>query len=109
DPAAVEPDTEIQFANERIEKVSVPGEVNPNEAPGIRDGDTKMSPFNVPAPGGFGTGQGGAIDSISGFGTDSNAKGDPGGYGPRGLPLDKTFSGRSGSTRQNSLREGGGT
>lgn len=109
DPAQVEYDTDIQFANERIEKVSVPGAVNPNEAIGINGGDTTMSPINLPAPGGYGIGQGGAIESKSIFGTDSPAKGDSGGYGPRGLPLDKTFAGRSGSTRANSLREGGGT
>ncbi len=109
DPAAVEYDTDIQYNNERIEKVSVPGSVNPNEAVGIRDGDMSQSPINLPAPGGFGTGQGGAIESLSGMGTFSNAKGEAGGYGPRGLPLNATFIGRSGSTRQNSLREGGGT
>jgi hypothetical protein len=108
DPAAVEFDTDIQFKAERIEDVSVPGAVNPNEAVGIRDGDKTQAPVNLPAPGGFGKGQGGALDTLSGVG-NSNAVGEIGGYGPRGLPLDKTFAGRSGATREYSLREGGGT
>ena len=108
DPAAVEFDTDIQYKAERIEDVSVPGSVNPNEAVGIRDGDKTQAPVNLPAPGGFGRGQGGALDTLSGVGT-SNAVGEIGGYGPRGLPLDKSFAGRSGATREYSLREGGGT
>ena len=107
DPAAVEYDTDIQYKGERIEDVSVPGQMNPNEAVGIKGGDTTQAPINIPAPGGFGTGQGGAMETL-GAG-NSNAVGDLGGYGPRGLPLDKTFGGRSGATRENSLREGGGT
>jgi hypothetical protein len=109
DPAAVEFDTDIQYKNERIEEVSVPGQMNANEAVGIRDGDKTQAPVNLPAPGGFGSiGTGAALESMSGI-PNSSAVGDAGGYGPRGLPLDKTFAGRSGSTREYSLREGGGT
>lgn len=109
DPAAVEYDTDVQFANERIEKVSVPGANNPDEAIGIKGGDPTMTPFNIPNPGGYGTpGQGGAIESNSPFGIATNAPGFSGG-GIGGMALEKTFAGRSGSTRQNSLREGGGT
>lgn len=109
DPAATEFDTDIQYKNERIAEVSVPGANNPNEAVGIKDGDMSQSPFNIPAPGGFGTeGQGGALESFTGPG-NSNAAGDPGGYGPRGMPLQGTFFGRSGSTREYALRSGGGT
>jgi hypothetical protein len=107
DPAAVEFDTDIQYNVNRIEEVSVPGAVNPDEALGIRDGDKTMPMMNLPAPGGFGTGTGGVVE-VFGPG-NSNAVGDPGGYGPRGLPLDKNFGGRSGATREQSLREGGGT
>jgi hypothetical protein len=82
-----ERDQDIQYKNERIADVSVPGTMNPNEAVGIMDGDKSAPPVNIPAPGGFGTaGQGGAIESFSGPG-NSNAVGEIGGYGPRGLPL----------------------
>ena len=94
---------------DRIADVSVPGTMNPNEAVGIMDGNKDNPPVNIPAPGGFGTaGQGGAIESFSGPG-NSNAVGEIGGYGPRGMPLQGTFYGRSGATREYALREGGGT
>src|SRR5262245_21026778 len=108
DPAAQEFDTDINYNVDRKADVSVPGTVNPNEAVGILDGDKNTPPVNLPAPGGFGNkGQGGAPD----FGTmgNSNAVGELGGYGPRGMPLAGTFYGRSGATREKSLREGGGT
>jgi hypothetical protein len=107
DPAMVEPDTEIQYKGERIEDVSVPGEMRPNEAVGIKDGDKMAAPMNLPAPGGFSTGQGGALET---FGPgNSNAIGDAGGHSLKGMALDRSFAGRSGATRENSLREGGGT
>ncbi|MCS7047110.1 MAG: terpene cyclase/mutase family protein, partial [Gemmataceae bacterium] len=107
DPAATEFDTDINYNVERIADVSVPGTVNPNEAVGILDGDKTAAPTNLPAPGGFNNkGQGGAIDGPNG---NSNAVGELGGYGPRGMPLAGTFYGRSGATRERSLREGGGT
>ena len=109
DPAATEFDTDINYAVTRIEEVSVPGSVNANEAVGIHDGDKSASPVNLPAPGGFGAkGQGGALESLTGPG-NSMAVGEIGGYGPRGLPLQGTFFGRSGATREYALREGGGT
>lgn len=108
DPAAQEFDTDINYNVDRKADVSVPGTVNPNEAVGIMNGDKDMPPTNLPAPGGFGNkGQGGAPD-ITGLG-NSNAVGELGGYGPRGMPLAGTFYGRSGATREKSLREGGGT
>ncbi len=109
DPAATEADTDIQYMVERIADVSVPGSVNPNEAVGIMDGDKSAAPVNLPAPGGFGSkGQGGALEALTGPG-NSNAVGEIGGYGPRGMPLQGTFYGRSGATREYALREGGGT
>jgi hypothetical protein len=108
DPAGLENDTDINFAVERKAEVSVPGSVDPNEAVGIRDGDKSAPPVNLPAPGGFGNaGQGGAIET-SGVG-NSNSMGEVGGYGPRGMPLQGTFFGRSGATREYALRNGGGT
>jgi hypothetical protein len=107
DPAAQEFDTDINYNVDRKADVSVPGTVNPNEAVGIMNGDKDMPPVNLPAPGGFGNkGQGGAIEGLVG---NSNAVGELGGYGPRGMALAGTFYGRSGATREKSLREGGGT
>ncbi len=65
DPAAVEYDTDIRYSAERIEKYSVPGAVNPNEAVGIKDGEGKKVPVNLPAPRGLGTGQGGATENFT--------------------------------------------
>ena len=107
DPAAQEFDTDINYNVDRKAEVSIPGTVNPNEAVGIMDGAKEAPPVNLPAPGGFGNkGQGGALDGLMG---NSNAVGELGGYGPRGMPLAGTFYGRSGATREKALREGGGT
>jgi hypothetical protein len=109
DPAATEFDTDIQYMVDRIAEVSVPGSVDPTQAVGIIDGDKSAPPVNLPAPGGFGSkGQGGALEAFSGIG-NSNAVGEIGGYGPRGMPLQGTFYGRSGATREYALRDGGGT
>ncbi|MBM3992867.1 MAG: terpene cyclase/mutase family protein [Planctomycetes bacterium] len=109
DPAAVEFDTDIQFNVNRIENVSVPGQVEPNERVGIVNGDTKNDMMNLPAPGGYGgRGQGGVMEVFGPGNVDKNV-GQMDGYNPRGLPLDKSFEGRSGATREKSLREGGGT
>jgi hypothetical protein len=107
DPAMQEPDTNINYMDERKDVVSVPGQVNPDEAVGIRDGDKNAPPTNLPAPPGIGKGQGGA-ELIEGIG-NSDAVGFAGGYGPKGMPLAGTFYGRSGATREYALREGGGT
>jgi hypothetical protein len=106
DPAAQDPDTDIQYNVDRKAEVSVPGMVNPNEAVGIK-GAKEAPPVNLPAPGGFGSkGQGGTIAGAIG---NTDAVGMLGGYGPRGLPLAGTFFGRSGATREFALRDGGGT
>lgn len=108
DPAATEFDTDIQYMENRIADVSVPGSVNPNEAIGIMDGDKSAPVMNIPAPGGFGSkGQGGAME-VTGPG-NSMAIGEIGGYGPKGMPLQGSFYGRSGATREYALRNGGGT
>ncbi len=109
DPAATEFDTDTQFMVDRLADVSVPGSVDPTAAVGILDGDRSAAPVTLPAPGGFGaTGQGGALESFAGPG-NSKAVGEIGGYGPRGVPLEGTFYGRSGATREHALRNGGGT
>lgn len=89
--------------------MSWPGQVNPLESVGIMDGDKSAPPTNLPAPGGLGNvGQGGVIDSAFGKAT-SNAVGEAGGYGLKGMPLAGTFYGRSGATREFALVNGGGT
>jgi hypothetical protein len=109
DPAATDPDININYNDDRLADVSVPGLVNPNEPVGIQDGDKSTPPTNLPAPPGFGGGQGGAL-AIEGAIANSSAVGMPGGYaGLRGMPLAGTFYGRSGATREKALREGGGT
>ncbi len=108
DPASLEPDTDINYINERKADVSVPGSNNANEAVGIKDGDKSALPMNLHAPGGFsGIGQGGAVE-VSGPG-NTMAAGELGGYNVRGMPLAGSFYGRSGATRENALRNGGGT
>jgi hypothetical protein len=110
DPAASEPDTDINYSVERKAEVSVPGQVQPNESVGIVDAPKDRPPVNLPAPAGFGVkGQGGAIETAFG---SLNTMGQVGGYGLRGVDLVKmagTFGGRSGATRDFALREGGGT
>jgi hypothetical protein len=108
DPSMSESDTDIQYMAERIAEVSVPGKVNADQAVGIRDADKSAPPVSLPNPGGYVTGgQGGAIE-ISGIG-NSNAVGEVGGGNMRGMALQGAFNGRSGATREYSLREGGGT
>ncbi len=109
DPGKQESDTDINYMVDRTAEVSVPGSVNANEAVGITDGAKDAAPVSLPAPGGFGgSGQGGAItgDFMKG---NSNSGAEIGGYGPRGMPLQGTFYGRSGATREYALRDGGGT
>jgi hypothetical protein len=108
DPAATEFDVDINYNVDRRAEVSVPGTVNENEAVGILNGDKDAPPTNIPAPGGFGNkGQGGALEGL--IGNTNSSVGEVGGYGMRGVPLAGSFYGRSGATREKSLREGGGT
>jgi len=109
DPAANDFDIKINYNIDRIDDVSVPGQVNPDEPPGIVGGDKDASPFNVPAPPGVGGGQGGYVEGPGLSDTGFNAPGMAGGINMKGLPLAGTFYGRSGATREKSLREGGGT
>jgi hypothetical protein len=108
DPAATEPDTKINYNNERKDDISVPGVVNADEPVGVLNGSKDALPTNLPAPPGIGIGQGGPLES-SIPGTGGPTVGMAGGYGLRGLPLAGTFYGRSGATREKALREGGGT
>jgi hypothetical protein len=108
DPAAAEPDTNINFAKmERKDDVAVPGVVNPDEPVGVVNGSKENPPTSLPAPYGLGTGQGGA--GIGELPTTGTSVGMPGGYTLRGMPLAGTFFGRSGATKDKALRDGGGT
>jgi hypothetical protein len=104
DEIGMDPDLPTNYNVPRIEDVSVPGAVNPNEAVGFKNAPD-APPQTLPPPPGFGGGQGGGVDSDK-AGTAS-LFGNPGGMGgPKLLP--GGFNGRSGSTRQQMLREGGG-
>jgi hypothetical protein len=94
----------LNYNNDRIEDVSVPGKVDPTQAAGIERAP-EAAPMNIPPPPGSGGGTGGAPISpdISGTGSMAGSLGGMGGiYNPGG------FGGRSGATRQKMLTEGGG-
>lgn len=94
---------QLNYNNDNIQEVSVPGPVDVTQAVGIQ-GAPEAPPTNVPPPAGAGGGTGGAVidpNAIGGgqaFGT-LGGMGGPGGGG---------FAGRSGSTRKKMLNEGGG-
>jgi len=100
-----DPDLPTNYNVDRIEEVSVPGPINPNEAVGILNAPDGP-PMTVPPPPGFGgVGQGGGVDSDrTGVGSLTGFAGGMG--GPKLQP--GGFGGRSGSTREKMLREGGG-
>jgi len=99
-----DPSELLNYNVNRIEEVSVPGPVDPTEAIGIK-GMSEATPTNIPPPPGMmSNGQGGGIDSkIPGL---ANTVGTLG--GDKGLLVPGGFGGRSGSTRETMLREGGG-
>jgi hypothetical protein len=96
---------ETNYNVERIENVSVPGQVRPDEPVGFA-GAPEGPPQTLPPPPGFGGGQGGGLQGdTAGAGA---LFGDAGGLlGGRNLP-GAAFAGRSGATRQKMLQEGGG-
>jgi hypothetical protein len=105
DPGGLDPDQLLNFNLTRVEDTSVPGPVNPTEDVGIKDLSEAL-PANVPPPPGLGgnQGQSGGVDDKK-FGLAS-----PVGYqgGMQGLLIPGGIGGRSGSTREQLLREGGG-
>lgn len=101
----LDPTKETNYNVDRIENISVPGIVRPDEPVGIA-GAPEGPPQTVPPPPGFGSGQGGGLVSPD-AGTGAMF-GEAGGWmGGRNLP-GVAFAGRSGSTRQKMLQEGGG-
>ena len=108
-PDSTDPSRDINYNDDRIADVSVPGRENPNDPVGIENGDKNNPPMNLPPPPGWGRGQGGALKLDDAKG-NSDAIGQAGGMGGlRGAPLPGSFYGRSGATRQKALEEGGGT
>ena len=109
DPAANDFDIKTNYNNDRIEEFSVPGINNPDEPIGILGGDKDKSPFTIHAPPGVGGGQGGYAEAATFDDSGFNSVGMVGGVNKMGAALGGTFYGRSGATREKSLREGGGT
>ncbi len=103
DEVGMDPDLPTNYNVSRIEDVSVPGPVNPNEAVGMVNAPDGP-PQTLPPPPGFGGGQGGGLDDKVG---NANLFGTAGGMGGPKMPPGG-FNGRSGSTRERMLREGGG-
>src|SRR5262249_41636276 len=94
-----------QFNVPRIEEHSVPGPVSATDDIGIV-GAPEGPARTLGAPPGSGIGQGGRLPSAEPGGTGA-LLGTPGGYGA-GLMNPGGFGGRSGSTRERLLQEGGG-
>jgi hypothetical protein len=92
-----DPDLPTNYNIDRIEEVSVPGPVMPNEAVGIQNAP-EGPPQTIPPPPGFGssTGQGGGIDDPTKAGT-GGLYGTAGGLGGPRL-VSGGFGGRSGAT-----------
>jgi prenyltransferase beta subunit len=99
------PDQQTNYNLDRLENVSVPGPVKPDEPIGIV-GAPEGPPQTVPPPPGFGTEQGGGIVSER-TGAGQMFGKDGGWLAGRILP-GVAFAGRSGATRQKMLTEGGG-
>jgi hypothetical protein len=102
-----DPDLPTNYNIDRIEEMSVPGPLNPNEQVGILNAPDNLPPQTLPPPPGFGDARG------QGGGNESDKVGQGGMFGfaggmggPKMQP--GSFHGRSGATREKSLREGGG-
>jgi hypothetical protein len=105
DEEGLNPDDILNYNIPRIEDISVPGPANPTESVGIKDAPEGMA-HSIPPPPGLGgsEGQSGGLENaIKGL---ANPFGDPGGM--KGIYVPGGFGGRSGSTREQMVREGGG-
>jgi hypothetical protein len=101
----IDPTVPLNYDVDRIEEVSVPGPVNPDQAVGIPGAPPDAPMTNIPAPPGFGTqGLGAGIDSKT-PGT-AGLFGTAGGSG--GIMMAGGFGGRSGATREKMALQGGG-
>lgn len=103
-----DPETPLNYPVERIDTISVPGPINPNELPGLATGQTNVPPMNIPAPSGFGEGVGASPLVPGKDGKGPMIDGPNGGY-PRGVRnVPGGLDGRSGSTREQLLGMFGG-
>lgn len=110
DPAALDPSVDTNFAGERLDTFSIPGDHDPAHKLGILGGDPKAPLKTIHAAQGYGSGgQGGMIDTILGK-DGENRIGFPGGDNERGAPLlPGSPNGRSGASKEAALYSGGGT
>lgn len=101
----LDPKKQTNYNIDRIEQISVPGPVNPDEPVGLKNAESS-APQTVSPPPGVGSGAGGGLDLMQpGAGS---LIGDPGGFlGGRWVP-GQVFGGRSGATREKMAVEGGG-
>jgi len=106
DEVGLDPAVQTNYNVDRIEEVSVPGPVDVKEQVGI-PGAPEGNPMTLPPPPGVGgnVGTGAGVDSTTNFGSGLMT-GLAGGLGGKFSP--GGFGGRSGSTRQKMLTEGGG-
>ncbi|HEV3447383.1 MAG TPA: prenyltransferase/squalene oxidase repeat-containing protein [Gemmataceae bacterium] len=107
DEGGLDPDRLLNFDNVRIDKISVPGPAKMDEKIGNSE-IADSAPMNVPPPPGLlgSEGQGGGVKSPNNPGLmNPNAFG--GGFS-KALMAPGSIGGRSGSTREQLVREGGG-
>ncbi|HXG13112.1 MAG TPA: prenyltransferase/squalene oxidase repeat-containing protein [Gemmataceae bacterium] len=100
----IDPEVPLNYDTSRIDKVSIPGEINPTQAVGIADAAAGPA-LNIPPPPGSGFGQGGGLpQEVFGKAPAIGLVGGAGGfkYVPGG------FGGRSGATREQMALQGGG-
>jgi hypothetical protein len=101
-----DPGKPTNFNVDRIETVSVPGAVRPDQPVGI-DGAPVAPPQTLPPPPGLGRGQGGGRDAeLPGQGQPF---GEVGGFVDGRFAPGQVFGGRSGATREKMVAEGGGS
>jgi hypothetical protein len=100
----IDPDVPTNYNVTRLEDYSVPGPADPTQPIGIV-GAPDGPPDTLPPPAGFNGGQGGGLDGGVGRG---GPLGLAGGYHNGLLMMPGGFGGRSGATREQLLKEGGG-
>ncbi len=101
----LDPAKQTNYNIDRIEQISTPGPLRPEEPVGIKNADAG-TPQTISPPPGMAGGAGGANDANQpGFGS---LFGDQGGYLAGRLIPGQMFGGRSGATREKMAVEGGG-
>lgn len=101
----LDPEKQTNYNIDRIEEVSVPGPLRPDEPVGI-EGAPEGPAQTIPPPAGFAGGQGGGLEA-----TDAGTGqmfGATGGFVGGKTMAGVAFGGRSGATREKMVTEGGG-